>query len=113
MVSCSANRLVETTLYFGQSKPDGGMITEKEWNNFKENYIARVFSHGSTVLSATGSWLDPASHKLITEPTYVVIHTYKKSPSMSKQIDSLRYWYKNLFQQQSVLRIDRKVKASF
>ena len=113
MVSCSANRLVETTLYFGQSKPDGGMITEKEWNEFKVNYIAKVYSKGSTVLNATGSWLDPASHKLITEPTYVVMHTYKRSQFMSKQIDSLRYWYKTLFQQQSVLRIDRKVKATF
>jgi hypothetical protein len=113
MVSCSANRLVETSLYFGQSKPDGGMVTEKEWSDFKVNYIAKVFSHGSTVLNATGSWLDTASHKLITEPTYVVVHTYKKSRYMSNEIDSLRYWYKALFQQQSVLRIDRKVKASF
>jgi len=89
------------------------MITEKEWNEFKVNYIAKVYSKGSTVLNATGSWLDPVSHKLITEPTYVVMHTYKRSQFMSKQIDSLRYWYKTLFQQQSVLRIDRKVKATF
>lgn len=113
MVSCSANRLVETTLYFGQSKPGGGMVTEKEWTDFKENYIARVFNQGSTTLSGTGNWYDPDAHKLISEPTYVVSHIYKKSPALSKQIDSLRYWYKTLFQQQSVLRIDKKVKASF
>jgi hypothetical protein len=32
---------------------------------------------------------------------------------MSQQIDSLRNLYKSMFQQQSVLRVDKKVKVSF
>jgi hypothetical protein len=111
--SCASTRMVETNLYFGQSKPDGSMITEKEWISFKEERISRVFKEGSTIVSAAGNWYDPESHKLITEPTYVVICFYKRSPGISKQIDSLRYWYKTLFRQQSVLRVDKKVKASF
>jgi len=113
LCSCATNRMVETDLYFGQSKPNGDMITEKEWNSFKENQIAKVFKEGSTVLNGVGNWYDPENRKLVTEPTYVVIYFYKKSPAISKQIDSLRYWYKTMFQQQSVLRVDKKVKASF
>lgn len=105
--------MMETNLYFGQSKPDGGMVSEKEWNSFKEMHISKVFKEGSTVVNVTGNWFDPDSHKLITEPTYMVVYFYKKSPAVSKQIDSLRYWYKTMFQQQSVLRVDKKVKASF
>lgn len=105
--------MMETNLYFGQSKPGGGMVTEKEWTSFKENQVAKVFKEGSTVLNGAGNWYDPESHKLITEPTYVVIYFYKKSPKISKQIDSLRNRYKTLFQQQSVLRVDKKVKAVF
>lgn len=105
--------MMETNLYFGQSKPDGGMITENEWKNFKEEHIAKVFKEGSTVLNGAGSWYDPVSHKLITEPTYVVIYFYKKSPAISAQIDSLISRYKTIFQQQSVLRVDKKVKAVF
>ena len=89
------------------------MVTENEWKNFKENQIARVFKEGSTVFNATGNWYDPVSKQPITEPTYVVVYFYKKSPRISKQIDSLRYWYKTMFQQQSVLRVDKKVKAVF
>ena len=89
------------------------MVTEKEWNDFKENYISKVFKEGSTVVNVSGNWYDPDSHKLITEPTYQVIYFYKTSDRISKQIDSLRYWYKTLFRQQSVLRVDKKVKASF
>lgn len=111
--SCTASRMVETSLYFGQSKPDGGMVTEKEWNNFKENYIQKVFKEGSTVINVSGNWYDTASHELITEPSFVVVYYYKPSPGLSKQIDSLRYWYKTIFRQQSVLRVDKKVKASF
>jgi hypothetical protein len=105
--------MMETNLYFGQSKPSGEMITQKEWDQFKETYISKVFKEGSTVVNVSGNWFDPDSKKLITEPTYKVIYFYKKSQDISRQIDSLRYWYKTLFQQQSVLRVDRKVKASF
>jgi hypothetical protein len=105
--------MIKTDLYFGQSRPDGSMITKAEWDNFSETQIARVFKEGSTTTAVTGSWYDPVSHKLITEPTYIVSHIHKKSPLISKQIDSLRNFYKSKFQQQSVLRVDEKLKASF
>ena len=89
------------------------MVTEMEWKNFKENYIAKVFKEGSTVYHAEGNWLDTVSNQLITEPTYVVAYIYKHSPQKSKQIDSLRYWYETMFQQQSILRVDKKVKVNF
>jgi hypothetical protein len=113
LFSCSSGRMIETSLYFGQSKPDGSMITEKEWNSFKENYISIVFKEGSSVFNATGNWMDTTTKRLMTEPTYVVTYYYKKSPAVSKQIDSLKYRYMKLFQQQSVLRVDKKAKAVF
>ncbi len=112
-ISCSSSRMMETHLFFGQSKPSGGSVTETEWNEFKEKYISRVFKEGSTVVNVTGNWYDPDARKLITEPTYQVIYFYKRSDAVSRQIDSLRYWYRSLFQQQSVLRVDKKVKAQF
>ncbi len=105
--------MVETQLFFAQSRPDGSLITTEEWNDFKTTHIARVFKEGSTTISATGNWYDTASHQLITEPTYVVSYVHKRSALISKQIDSLRSIYVVLFKQQSVLRTDKKVKASF
>jgi hypothetical protein len=105
--------MIETDLYFGQSKPGGDMVTKTEWKNFKENYIAKVFKEGSTVYNGEGNWLDTVNNQLITEPAYVVVYIYKPSPQKSNQIDSLRYWYKNLFQQQSILRVDKKVRVNF
>ena len=113
LVSCSSSRMIETSLYFGQTRPNGSMISETEWNDFKESQISRVFKEGSTTIKVTGSWYDPEAYKLITEPTNVVIYYYKKSAYISKQIDSLRNLYKSMFQQQSILRVDKKVKGSF
>ncbi|MFC0772643.1 DUF3574 domain-containing protein [Terrimonas alba] len=109
--SCSSSRQVETRLYFGQFKLDGGMVSEKEWNAFVEQYVSRVFPEGSTIENATGNWYDTAQHKLVTEPSKVVIAIGKPSATQSQKIDSLRYWYKQIHQQQSVLRVDKKVKA--
>ncbi len=111
LCSCSATRQVETKLYFGQFKLDGGTVSEKEWNEFVAKYVSRVFPEGSTVESATGNWYDTASQKLVVEPSKVVTAINKPSARLNQQIDSLRYWYKQLHQQQSVLRVDRKVKA--
>ena len=111
LYSCSASRQVETRLYFGQFKLDGGTVTEKEWNNFVEQYVAKVFPDGSTIENATGNWYDTAQQKLVTEPSKVVIAIGKPSSQQSEKIDSLRYWYKQLHNQQSVLRVDKKVKA--
>ena len=111
--SCSSSRMMETTLYFGQSKPGGGMVTEKEWNSFKEEYISKVFKEGCSIIHVEGAWKDTSTNELITEPTYQVVYYYKTSPAVSRQIDSLRYWYQTLYQQQSVLRVDKNVKTSF
>ncbi|MEO6520116.1 MAG: DUF3574 domain-containing protein [Mucilaginibacter sp.] len=111
--SCAANRMVETDLYFGMSKPDGGSVTDKEWESFRENYIVTAFKQGSTIINASGSWLDPVSRKQVTEASHLVIYLHKKSKAVSKQIDSLRKQYQTQFQQQSVLRVDKKVTVAF
>lgn len=113
LCSCSSAKMVKTTLYFGQSRPDGSFIAENEWTTFKENQISRVFPEGCTIINAKGNWRDPETKKIISEPTYMVIYFYKKSSQKSKQIDSLRNLYKRIFIQQSVLRTDNKVKAEF
>lgn len=113
LCSCASSRMIETDLYFGQSKPDGTMITAAEWESFRKDHIAKVFKEGSTVINSSGNWYDPVNRKLISEPTYVVVYFYKRSPRVSQQIDSLRYWYKTMYQQQSVLRVDKKVRTDF
>lgn len=109
--SCKLQHITQTDLYFGRSKPDGGMVTETEWNTFVQQYVSKVYPEGSTVIKATGNWYDTAQRKLIAEPSNMIVAINRMTPKLNRQIDSLRYWYKVLYRQQSVLRIDKKVKA--
>lgn len=109
--SCSTTKQIETKLYFGQFKLDGGIVTENEWNEFVKEYVIRVFPDGSTIENASGNWYDTAQHRLIAEPSKVLTAVNRPSAKLSEQIDSLRYWYKELYKQQSVLRVDRRVNA--
>ncbi|MBD0377144.1 MAG: DUF3574 domain-containing protein [Flavisolibacter sp.] len=103
--------MTQTDLYFGQLKLNGDSVSKQEWQVFAEQYISKVFPQGSSVVTTTGHWYDTAQHRLVTEPSRIILSVNKMSSHLSKQIDSLRYWYKTLYQQQSVLRVDRKVKA--
>jgi len=105
--------MVETSLYFGQSIPDGSRVPEAEWDQFKNTYVLDVFKDGATAISVSGSWYDPEQRHLITEASYVVVYLHKSSASLSRQIDNLRDQYKKIHKQQSVLRVDKKVIASF
>lgn len=105
--------MAETDLYFGSSKPGGNIVTEQEWNQFEQEQVCRVLKEGSTVMDATGNWRDPQTGKLITEQTHLVICLHKNSKMLSAQIDSLCELYKRMFSQQSVLRVDKKVKVLF
>jgi hypothetical protein len=111
LYSCSSSKQIETRLYFGQSKLDGGVVSEREWNEFVEQYVSRVFPDGSTIQDATGNWYDTTQHRLVTEPSKVIIAINRPSWGLDQKIDSLRYWYKQIHKQQSVLRVDKKVKA--
>jgi hypothetical protein len=113
LASCSSSRMIETTLYMGQTRPDGSPITDKEWRDFKDNHMSKVFREGSTTITATGTWFDPDKKTLITEPSNVVVKFHKNSPEISRQIDTLALLYKSMFNQQSVLRVDKKAKVVF
>lgn len=111
--ACSSNRMIETSLYFGQTKAGGGFVSEQEWKQFKNDYVNKVFPKGDTSIPVTGNWRDPDKGEIITESTFIVVYLHKPSVRLSRRIDSLRYQYRKLFDQQSVLRVDKKVKASF
>jgi hypothetical protein len=111
--SCASQKFVETDLYFGMSKNDGTIISDSAWSAFVKNNIAPTFYSGFTIASAQGRWLDEKNKKIYAEPSHIVISVNKMNKNLSEKIDSLRAAYKNIFQQESVLRIDKKVKVSF
>ncbi len=104
--------LTETALYFGLSKPNGGNVSETEWQDFVDREITPRFKDGLTILSAYGQYQD-SSGKLVKEKVRVVVLIYPSSSEKDRDIKAIIDIYKQAFQQESVLRTTSLVKAAF
>jgi hypothetical protein len=104
--------LIKTELIFGLSKPDGDLVSEAEWQKFLDEYITPRFREGLTVLDADGQYLTQ-SQQVIKERSKIVILLYKNSEEINASIEYIRSSYKQLFQQESVLRVSTPVGVSF
>lgn len=108
--SCAAHKFIETDLYFGLSKPGGKIIDDTTWNHFVAVYIAKVYTQGFTQITSEGKWLDINTNQLGQEPSRIIISVNKMTKLLSLKIDSIRQDYKKIFNQQAVLRVDKKVE---
>ena len=104
--------LTKDELYFGMSKPGGGMISEAQWEQFLKSEITPRFSDGLTVLDGYGQYLNSRGI-LAKEKTKLVILIYVSSPEKNQAINEIIDSYKQKFQQESVLRVTSTVQVSF
>lgn len=105
--------MVETQLFFGLSKPQGGTVSERDWRAFVTAEIAPRFPEGFSVLDGAGFWRDAASAKTISEKSKVVVRMHAEGADADAAIAAIVAAYKTRFQQDAVMRVDRPVCAQF
>ncbi|MEW6263750.1 MAG: DUF3574 domain-containing protein [Thermodesulfobacteriota bacterium] len=105
------NCLVRTELFFGLSRP-GGAITEADWQGFVETYITPLFQEGLTIINAEGQWLDRRG-LVMKENSKLLILLYTPDQKKDEAVDFIRAKYKELFRQESVLKIRGLAEVSF
>ena len=102
-----------TELYFGTSKPDGGTVSDEEFQQFVDDEITPRFPDGLTLLSGYGQFLN-SSGVLVQEQSKLLILFYpSKDGETNRKIQAIRETYKYKFQQESVLRVDSLGLISF
>ena len=106
-------QLVETQLFFGMSKPGGGMVSERDWQTFVAGEIAPRFPEGFSVLDGAGFWRDQATQRTISEKSKVVVRMHADAAAADAAIGAIIAAYKTQFRQDAVLRVDRPVCAQF
>ncbi len=104
---------MRTELYFGRNIPTGGTVSDAQWQQFLNDYVTPAFPDGLTVLDASGQWKDTQSGQIIQEKSNVLILIHDHTTTQDSLIETLRNHYKRLFEQQSVMRVDQKVKVNF
>lgn len=103
-LDCGDEAGVRTELLFGFGKPDGGVVSEVEWESFVEEYITPRFRDGLTIVDASGQWVDKKG-EITKERAKIVILFHGGSEEAERSIEYIRDKYKQLFGQESVLRI--------
>lgn len=101
-----AQRLSRVELFFGVPAS-----ATRGWRRFLANTVTRRFPAGLTVIEAKGQWR--GAHGLDHEASRVVTIIYRRDDDSDAKIEAIRTAYKTVFKQQSVLRVDTLVCASF
>jgi hypothetical protein len=101
-------RFVRTELFFGSVRP-GGEVTAAEFKRFLDQCVTPRFPDGLTVLMGALGQFRGADGVPIEERSMLVILLYPDDArhESSGKIEEIRDAYKQIFQQESVLRADR------
>ncbi|MFK0111048.1 DUF3574 domain-containing protein [Streptomyces sp. NPDC091217] len=106
---------VETTLFFGTARPDGGpAVTDRQFMAFVDKEVTPDFPHGLTVQNGRGQWRD-AHGTIEKERSYELILLYPESAATGsdRKIEEIRRAYEKAFAQESVGRVDERAQVDF
>jgi hypothetical protein len=90
----------------------GGTISPAEWEDFLATEVTPRFPEGFTVLDGKGQWRD-AKGDISREPSKVLVVIRAADKGSDAKLEEIRKAYRERFRQESVLRTDSAVKASF
>ncbi|MFG2499581.1 DUF3574 domain-containing protein [Streptomyces sp. NPDC048441] len=105
----------ETRLLFGTERPDGGPdVTDKQFMAFIDDEVTPSFPDGLTVQDGRGQWRD-SNGKIERERSYELILLYPTPQAHKRdaQIEEIRTDYIKEYGQDSVARLDDRVRVDF
>lgn len=103
--------IVQTTLYFGLDRGDGGSVGECGWRRFLAETVTPRFPDGLTVVDAYGQWRDTerADAAIVREATKVVIVVHNATPDTAAALAAIKADYMARFGQRSVFHTEAPV----
>jgi hypothetical protein len=105
-----AEPFLRTELYFGSNKPDGTVVTEREFQRFLNDVITPRFPDGLTLLTGLGQFRG-SNGVIQRERSMLLILLYPRDSARSsgQKIEEIRAAYLKAFDQESVLRADGRL----
>ncbi|MEV0735817.1 DUF3574 domain-containing protein [Streptomyces sp. NPDC050549] len=106
---------VETQLFFGTERPDGGpAVTDRQFMAFVDQEVTPDFPDGLTVQNGRGQWRD-ANGRIEKERSYELILLYPVTAAgvSDREIEEVRRAYEKAFAQEVVGRVDDRTRADF
>jgi hypothetical protein len=100
-------------LFFGEDVPGKGPLSPAAWNRFLRDEVTPRFPDGLTISEAHGQWRDPRTHKIVREPSKVVMIAARDTPELAVRIEAVMRAYRSRFHQQSVGVVTSNACAAF
>jgi hypothetical protein len=90
-------------LYFGRNRPNGGTVSDAEWQSFLYEVVTPRFPAGLTTVEATGQWRG-RSGVVERERAGVLTVFHAGDEAARRAVAEVAAEYKRRFQQEAVLR---------
>ena len=100
-------------LMFGRDIGNRIGVSERAWEHFVAREITPRFPDGLTVTDASGQWRNPASGRIVREPSKLVTIVLPGNDDDQARLDAVVSAYKRQFRQQSVGLVVQSACASF
>jgi hypothetical protein len=106
----AAAPFIRTELFFGSNKPDGSVVSERDFARFLDQEITPRFPDGLTLLTGLGQFKG-SSGVIERERSMLLILLYPRETARASgaKIEAIRTAYKIQFSQESVLRADERL----
>jgi hypothetical protein len=104
--------MVRDVVYFGRNRPDGGLVSDAEWQAFLTEVVTPRFPAGLTVVDAVGQWKGE-SGVVEQERSEIVTLMHDGGPGPRTAVAELAAEYKRRFRQEAVLRERTRTCARF
>ena len=104
--------MVADRLFLGRELPDGGSVTEDQWQTFLRDVVIPRFPGGLTIWRAEGLWREPDG-RLVSETTFVLEVFHRGAAEDEQAIAAIAEEYKRRFRQTSVLRATSTADVRF
>jgi hypothetical protein len=103
---------VSDRLFFGRAIPNGGSVSEAEWNAFVAEVIEPRFPDGFTIWRGAGHWkgADGAS---VSEETCVLEVMHPANAVADAKLEQIALAYRQRFNQDAVLRVRTPIEETF
>jgi hypothetical protein len=102
---------VSVELYFGRGRPDGGEVSDAEWEDFLATEVTPRFPDGLSVMDVKGQYRG-SSGRAVSERSKRLHVVVFDSPTHAAKLAEIIDLYRQRFRQESVLRTERSLCAA-
>jgi hypothetical protein len=104
--------LVRDVIYFGRNRPDGGTVSDGEWQGFLDEVVTPKFPSGLTVVDGTGQWRGQSG--VVEQERSEIVTLFHAGDEAARQaVAAVASEYKRRFRQEAVLRERSSTCARF